>query len=263
MTQPYQIKWFGWRKDRPDHRDKHFRPALSPKRLPAAVDLRDHCPPHMDQGALGSCTANGITGALRYALMKEGYKDTPYSRLQLYFDEREIEGTVKEDSGAEIRDGVKSLAAKGVAPEALWPYNIDRFKQRPSKQVYARAVQFQALEYRKVDVDATAVKSALAEGFPVIVGYNCFDQIDSDSAARTGIIEMPGTHEAPVGGHCTYLCGYGQHSGYFTSRNSWGSDWGDRGDMYLPEAYIEQQGDDFWVLTKASWAPYRKPVEGN
>jgi hypothetical protein len=59
-----------------------------------AVDLRPHCPPVMDQGELGSCTAHGITGALRYEMKRAGQPDVPLSRLQLYFDERAIEGTV-------------------------------------------------------------------------------------------------------------------------------------------------------------------------
>src|SRR6478736_607787 len=135
MAKPIQIKWFGWKPDRPDHRDKHFRPTLAVKRLPAAVDLGDHCPLPMNQLALGSCVANGTTGVARYALMKEGYPDTPYSRLQVYYDGREIEGGINEDTGLEIRDGIKVLATKGMAPEALWPYNIKNFKQKPTARV--------------------------------------------------------------------------------------------------------------------------------
>jgi C1A family cysteine protease len=60
--------WLGCRRDARDPRDHRFVPAPSTlAALPAAVDLRAHCPPVMDQGELGSCTAHGITGALRYA----------------------------------------------------------------------------------------------------------------------------------------------------------------------------------------------------
>jgi C1A family cysteine protease len=157
------------------------------------------------------------------------------------------------------QDGIKSLADKGLAPEALWPYNIARFAQAPSKRVYERAVQFQALEYRRVDATATSIKTAIAEGYPVVGGFNVFSQIDSAAAAQSGIIELPGPNEDPIGGHCIYLCAFDQRSGYITGRNSWGDRWGDKGDIHLPEQYLEEQGADFWIITKAAWGPYKKP----
>lgn len=257
---PQQIKWFGWRRDRIDHRDKHFRPKIAPSRLPAAVDLREHCPPHMDQLALGSCVANGTTGIARYTLMKEGYADIAYSRLQVYYDGRVIEGGVNEDTGLEVRDGLKVLASKGMAPEALWPYNISKFTQKPFPRVYERALQFKALEYRRVEPTADAIKAAIAEGYPVVGGYNVYEQFDSSEAEKTGTIELPGLHEAAIGGHCTYFCGFGQRTGRITSRNSWGNDWGDKGDMYFPERYLEDYGSDYWIITKAAWGKWVRPA---
>lgn len=244
------IQGFGWRRDSLDTRDKHFRRIEGPRHLPAVVDLRPACPPHMDQGALGSCTANGITAIIRYCLMKEGVKDRPLSRLQLYYDEREIEGSIKEDSGAEIRDGIKCAASKGVAVEPMWPYNIDRFRQKPFAKVYAAALRFSALEYKRVSPDATSIKAAIASGWPVVGGFNVYSQFLSSQCARDGIVAMPGTHEAPVGGHCTYFTGYGQRPGYITSRNSWGAEWGDGGDFYVPDQYLEIYGSDYWIITK-------------
>jgi hypothetical protein len=37
--------------------------------------------------------------------------------LFVYYNERVIEGTVDEDNGAFIRDGIKSLAKQGVCSE--------------------------------------------------------------------------------------------------------------------------------------------------
>ena len=53
-----------------------------PQGLPTSVDLRSECPPVYDQGQLGSCTANGIAGAIEFDQAKQGNKEflTP-SRL--------------------------------------------------------------------------------------------------------------------------------------------------------------------------------------
>jgi hypothetical protein len=73
--------------------------------------------------------------------MKEGVKDRPLSRLQCYYDGRAVENCVKIDSGLEIRDAIKCAADLGVAVEPLWPYNIDRFRQKPFQKVYDNATQ--------------------------------------------------------------------------------------------------------------------------
>lgn len=55
------------RPDAVDMRDKMFRTAIfnTPDVLPSAVDLRDKCSPIVDQGQLGSCTANAMASGLR------------------------------------------------------------------------------------------------------------------------------------------------------------------------------------------------------
>ncbi len=252
---PRKIQGYGWRRDSIDRRDHHYRPAIV--NLPPCVDLRAQCPPVMDQGLLGSCTAHGITEIFRHAMMKQGAKDRLLSRLQLYYDERSLEGTVRSDAGGEIRDGIKCAAATGIALEVLWPYNIDRFAQKPFSNVYKDAGQFKALAYQRVgspdgSASAAEIKAAIASGHPVVGGFNVFRQFESDQCAKDGIVIMPDASEEPIGGHCVMVCGYGQKPGMFTARNSWGPVWGDKGDFYLPEPFLEQQGSDFWVITKVS-----------
>ncbi len=243
--------WYGYRRDRLDQRDHLFKPAAM--RLPATIDLRPHCPPVMDQGRLGSCTAHGITGALRYELMHNAQADVPLARLQLYFDERTVEGTVGEDSGAEIRDGIKCAGKIGVGHESLWPYRIGKFKQKPPAKVYADAIQFEALSYQRVAVDVSHLKAALAQGFVVVIGVTLYDSFESAAVAKTGVVPMPSLHEGIAGGHCLYVAGYGQKPGTFTVRNSWGSSWGDSGDCYFPEAYLgsAKLGSDYWIIQTA------------
>lgn len=241
-------QWYGCRRDTKDARDHIFRPTVV--RLPASVDLRSHCPPILDQGALGSCTGHGITGALRYELISAGHQDVPLSRLQLYYDEREAEGTVHSDAGAEIRDGIKCAAKIGVAHENLWPYVISKFATKPPAKVYKDAVNFTALSYQRVEVSTSALKAAIAQGHTPIVGISVYESFESDSVAKTGVVPMPKTREKMVGGHCMYVVGYGQRPGTFTVRNSWGSDWGDSGDCYIPESYLggTKYGSDYWII---------------
>jgi len=241
--------WYGCRRDTKDARDHMMRPMAI--RIPAAVDLRSHCPAVMDQGALGSCTAHGITGALRYEMIRRGVADVPLSRLQLYYDERAVEGTIASDSGAEIRDGIKSANKRGVGHETLWPYRIKKYRTRPSDAVYSDAKRFKALAYQRVEVNASALRQAIAMGHTPVIGLTLYDSFESEAVAKTGMVPMPAKHEQIVGGHCMYVCGFNQRPGTFTVRNSWANDWADKGDCYFPAEYLGSvlYGSDYWIIT--------------
>jgi C1A family cysteine protease len=108
------VKRYGWTPDLPDARDFLFTaPESVLSALPTQVDLRSKCPPVYDQGQLGSCTANAIGAAFEFMQNKQSLTDFVPSRLFVYYNEREVEGTVSQDSGAMIRDGIKSVNQLG------------------------------------------------------------------------------------------------------------------------------------------------------
>lgn len=243
-----------------DRRDLKFSatPAglMDESLLPASMDLRMSLPPVMNQYSLGSCTAHGVTAALRFNMINSGQPDVPLSRLQMYYDSRALEGTIASDAGAQIRDVIK-VAAKGVGREDLWPYDLTKWDQTPPADVDADAPHYQAFEYRSVDVSVRAIKTALYTERPVILGITVYDSFESDAVAQTGIVPMPAAGEAVISGHCMLAVGYGQKPGYFTVRNSWGPLWGDEGNCYLPESYLgsTEFASDLWVIFANTGAP--------
>src|SRR6266436_3557786 len=130
----HKIQKYGWVPDLPDHRDFLYSApqAVLGAKLPKSVDLRPNCPPVYDQGQLGSCTGNAIAGAIQFEREKQKLSpDFIPSRLFIYYNERVIEGTVESDSGAQIRDGIKSVSTNGACPENAWPYDISKFAVKP------------------------------------------------------------------------------------------------------------------------------------
>jgi C1A family cysteine protease len=259
------VRRFGWRPDTPDQRDRRFDHAKVLRRLrqklPARVDLRElqlHAPV-FDQGNLGSCTANAIGKAYEFAQRKQGLEDYAPSRLFIYFGEREIEGSINTDAGAEIRDGLKVVNKLGAPRETLWPYLVSRFTVRPTPAVYTDGEKHQALGYAAVDVKTTALKAALAAGFPVVVGftvYTSFFNIGAD-----GFMPTPKPTESVEGGHAVLVMGYRRLRApwdkaardYAIVLNSWGDAWGDQGFFYMPLGWLcdSDNADDFWTLTEA------------
>ena len=120
------------------------------KVLPESIDLRTTCSSVEDQGDLGSCTANALAGAVEFLEKKDNAKFIDASRLFIYYNERAIEGTISQDSGAMIRDGIKSLAKQGVCSEVKWPYDISKFTNTPTDDCYKEALNHQILSYYRI-----------------------------------------------------------------------------------------------------------------
>src|SRR5438132_4987947 len=202
MTEPRKIAHYGWIPDLPDERDHIYAaPPRFLSDLPPATDLRPHCPAVYDQGMLGSCTANAIGGAVEFDRIKQKLSDFVPSRLFIYYNERVIEGTVSIDSGAMIRDGIKSVASDGVCPEPEWPYDIAKFAKRPSAKCYKDARLDRAVSYQSLIQDLNQMKGCLASGYPFIFGFTVYESFETEALRKPGHAPMPGRGERPVGGH--------------------------------------------------------------
>jgi C1A family cysteine protease len=256
--QPVKRK-YGWIKDKKDLRDKLYKDILSDEvlvttDLPSSVDLTSKLPPCYDQGQLGSCTANGIAGALAFI-----EKGEMHSRLFIYYNERALEGTVRQDAGAQIRDGIKVVVKQGACPETMWPYIESKFKCKPSSVCYKNALTDRVISYLKV-VGLQQLKSCLAAGFPVVIGFQVYESFESNAVAKTGIVPMPGKNEQCVGGHCVLVIGYDDADKTFLVRNSWGTGWGINGNFKMPQDYLADPAlcTDNWTIRSASIAQLKR-----
>src|SRR5215471_18195313 len=155
-----KVQRYGWVPDLPDVRDHMYAaPPGVLATLPPQADLRSHCTPVVDQGALGSCTANAIANAHFFDQLKQGAVQSFLpSRLFIYYNERVMEGTVNTDSGAMIRDGIKSIAKQGICPEKQWPYIIPKFTRKPTQACYKVALKHQAVSYQRLIQTLTQLK---------------------------------------------------------------------------------------------------------
>ena len=259
---------YGWRRQLPDYRDYHYNaPRSVLLALPPLVDLRPIMPKVYDQLDLGSCTANSIGGGHQSGQIRQrlnGATDQASitqaisgsfvpSRLFIYWNERFMEGgmgQVAQDSGAEIRDGIKSVAQQGVCPEPMWPYDTSKYVIKPFAACYASALEHQVLSYHAILQNIDQFKGCLAEGYPFEFGFSVYDSFESPEVAKTGVVPIPDSSESQLGGHAVLAVGYDDSKQWFIVRNSWGENWGDKGYFYMPYAYILNAGlaSDFWTI---------------
>ncbi|MEA2510175.1 MAG: hypothetical protein QOG21_2257 [Actinomycetota bacterium] len=244
------IARYGWVPDLPDFRDFRFTAPVPEGDLPERVDMRELCPPVYDQGQLGSCTANAIGGMLQFDQKKQKAQDFQPSRLFIYYGEREMEGTISSDSGAMIRDGIKVVNTLGAPQETDWPYDTQKFVQKPPQQAYDDAQLHQALQYQRIGQDIGQLKGCLAAGLPFVFGFRVYESFESSAVAESGRAHLPEKAEKALGGHAVMAVGYNDHLDRFIVRNSWGASWGREGYFTLPYQYLLDPGlsSDFWSI---------------
>ena len=251
VVEPVSYKRHGWKKDKPDTRDYKFASKKNTS-LPRIYTLRDSMPPVLDQGQLGSCTANGIANSLVFCEMKENIDNNkPRSRLFIYYNERDMEGEINSDAGGQIRDGVKSVNTVGACFEETWPYDIKLFTEKPPQTAYDEASRHVSVKYEAVNQTENDLKTALQSGYPVVFGFSVFQSIESPDVKQTGVIPLPKVGDSSIGGHCVLLTGWDDSKRLFQIQNSWGTDWGDKGFGYLSYDYVlnTTNASDFWLVS--------------
>ena len=259
MPVPEQI--FGWSEDPYDPRDEQFK--FSPAEHAPNVQIKpvvyNITPAVKNQLKEGSCGPHAATELFESVeIMTRPPEQRPRLSPQfLYFHYRERCGEITVDCGVVNRTLMTILAADGVCAEALWPYSMDTFAQKPTDAAYADAVNHKPAIYRSVDQDLADLLICLSAGNNILAGAALFESFKGDGVTQTGIVPMPDPKEKIIGGHDFLIHGHNVHERKLICQNSWDIDWGcqpptypTRGHFYLPFEYLLRWGNSFWTITK-------------
>jgi C1A family cysteine protease/sugar lactone lactonase YvrE len=244
--------------------------------------------PVYDQEQLGSCTANATAFCFDYCRLTQGLPllNLP-SRLFIYYNERNYEGTTASDHGAQIYDGVKVLNEIGVCSSTLWPYEwptppppsdpptpplyLINYKIPPPQNCYSQASQNIALTFNAVMQPTTVasqsmpailqsingIQTALVSGYPVVFAFTVFPFFEYEMYGSNFILQCPVSPivmSTSLGGHAVVIVGYDNNfvtsngNGAFLVRNSWGTTWGT---SYINPSGSYNTGPGYF------WMPYQ------
>lgn len=244
---------FNLKEDVVDTRDYPIIDTVKIVKIPDKVDL-SKWGTVKNQLSLGACSGFGFAGAyeIMHNLMVNKENDWDASELFIYYNERVLMNTVDSDSGAYLRDGCKAMQDQGASMERFCPYEISKFKNKPSWLAYATGRFSRIKSYHRC-YTVEEIKIALANNLPVVFGmkiYSNYLSYKSDVYSQTS--------GNMLGAHCQVITGYNEELKAFKAKNSWGTGWGENGYSYLSYDMLAWLLTDAWVIIPYGWKGWQK-----
>ena len=230
-------------RDAPDHRDRGVYRLDGPPALPQSVNLEGSLGPVKDQGQEGSCFA--FAGAGHREFLYRNYfcyekqraavaaQDAVFAAQYLFYRVHQLEGTLGEDSVGQLRSVLKVLNSSGVCLQTEDAYNPAAAWTPPTPEQDAEAARFEAGGYHRLST-VDDMRSCLGSSYVILVGFAMYASFEKDNWLESGMMPIPAAGEAILGGHAVLFFGYDDQRQAFRVRNSWGSNWCQRGNFWFP-----------------------------
>ena len=220
-----------------------------------ATNLRQWYGPIQQQGPFGACTSFASL-QWRMALRRmAGLSVIDPSYFANYYMERQLQGTVTQDSGASIDLAVQVLEQYGAMPELDDPYTPNDFAVAPPPQDWMALFQLHSQQAQRIhhpDILPHTL-DALANGHPVLFGMTVFAELEQDEVAMTGYLSMPAHPNQPLGSHAVNCIGNDPGARMLLIANQWSAAWGIKtppdlaGCFWMPYEYYREYAYDAYV----------------
>lgn len=284
---PYQIEGLGWLPDPPSQQDYciesqqvqhllgNFQGLAGMEGMgtsaPRSAELSRYLSSNNDQLNMGMCTGEGGVSYMEFLLKKKyGMDNVKLSPRFLYKMTRYLMGPLYEfnDTGAFIRTMLAAASTYGVPPWNYWPTirkddARNEWNDNPHPLSLPLAQQYKIKEHLRLDTVNSLPNEVLnriratiaVDENPVVFGFTCFASLNERRTQETGEIPFRYKEGPSIGGHCVLCYGYddemqiGNSRGAIRIKNSWGTNWGIKGNGWLPYDYIlTGNAADFWTI---------------
>ena len=237
----------------PDVVEQPLDEAYSPSHMVQrrrSVDLRPFFSPVRSQGRLGSCSTFA-TVSMYEAIMNRFSPGAPPADLSerfVYYYTNVMHR--KPEGGSTYAEQLAVLGQYGVCAERLFGYSTTDLEDEPPAVAVADAAQHRVIKAMQIPLRRSADKaadlaenhrlltSALSEGYPVGIALEIYP-----SFGKYGpFISRPDENDFSTGReghHAMVLAGYSEDDKCYIVRNSWGTDFGEKGYCYISAAYVD------------------------
>ena len=218
--------------------------------LPSNYSMENKFPPVGDQGQYGTCVAWAVGYGLKTTLngMEKGWSASDLSKSENQTSPKDLWFAIKSADkgsgcgGTSFEAALDALISKGAGSLGSVPYK-DMGSCSGTSAGYANN---KLANYRKIGYNNTVdggrgtdgmtadnFKGYLSQGRPIVFGAKLGDRFmrwNSSAPISSDTYNNPGMQHAY---HAMVLVGYDDSKSAFKVRNSWGTDWGDNGNIWV------------------------------
>ncbi len=217
-------------------------PAFDSVQVQDAVDLRKYSTAVGDQGQTSRCSAFAWTHATE---MVSNIKTGTAPRLSPSFTMlqfQRMQGDAKDyqyaysggDGTVSGTDPGQVLVEHGTCRQELWPDGSE--VPVTSERVLVSDADKHHLDATPHPISSEDIRKVLSAGCPVHVAMNTGDAFSD--VGRDGQFNAAEKPSGRHGRHAMLIVGY--TGNFYIIKNSWGTDWGDKGYCYVPKNVLEQ-----------------------
>ena len=182
-----------------------------------------------DQGSQGTCYAQSAA-CMKEWQEKKDYGLNEYLSPQFFYnnrnywnDDKQDGNDINEDNGMTGRDVMRILKDIGICKESEYPYfKIEKASEIPI-EIYNSASKNKISSYARI-YSIDGLKHSLKYNGPCLITVPVFNYGNE--------MWVQNNDEEMMGGHAMTVVGYNDIEKHFIIRNSWGSNWNDKGYCY-------------------------------
>jgi hypothetical protein len=222
--------------------------------IPPTKDLRESWWTVGNQEETGSCvgwaTADGV---LRWHFVKAGrlgQKELLATRFIWMASKETDEYTTQpttfiELAGTSLKSALDVARKFGAVPDSVLPFKSGRLFPGKPAAFYVIAAQRKIAAYINLGQNVSDWRTWIATSGPILTRLDC-DDTWMDATDTNGMLDVYRADTAD-GGHAVAMVGYTKDR--LIIRNSWGTDWGDKGFAYASFEYAKAAFTEAYGVT--------------
>ena len=213
------------------------------KDLPESYSMRAYAPTAQSQGAYGTCVGWAASYAARTIQMaqRNNWSNTKWitdNALSPYFiyESAKSASDIYCQEGTSIFSGLQILKDIGSARVFEYPSQCGLSITKTHEK---KANPYKIKDYKRLFDLATKdktnfVKKSIAEKRPVVIGIRCPESF-TEAKGKVFWEKQKTDSEVPQNGHALTVIGYddAMKGGAFELMNSWGTEWGEQGFIWI------------------------------
>lgn len=213
--------------------------------VPSKYDLTDKFPPIGNQGQYGTCVAwavgyntktalNGIDNNWQKSDLANASRQTSAADLWMAIPAN-AKGTNCE--GTNFEPAFETLIKRGAASSQTAPYTSSLSCNANPQQAWATEAANNKLEsFRKINLNVNEIKTYISQNRPVVLGARLGDNFMSWNSSAVISSHSGFSQVGQHANHAMVIVGYDDSkgpNGAFKVNNSWGTNWGDAGYIWV------------------------------